>query len=178
MASRLQKVRKVVYKLKAHSNSGFTLAELLIVIVILGILGGIALPRFLPQAERGRVAEAVAMLSAIRKGQEAYKLEKNEYLGITETDDSTATRKKWGYLGISNPNTTDAKSRNFEYTINFANFPSYGGFLVTARRCGSQSWCRSPGGDNAGKIIVLGQDGQWCNSAAVGTAGHPNCPTN
>ena len=54
---------------------GFTLTEVLIVVVILGVLAALALPRFFGQDERGVVAEAVAHLSAIRQAEASWSLE-------------------------------------------------------------------------------------------------------
>ncbi len=48
---------------------GFTLVELLIVVVIVGILATLAIPRFQGHHEHARVAEAMNVLSAMRKGQ-------------------------------------------------------------------------------------------------------------
>ena len=53
-------------------RSGFTLIEILIVLVIIAILGSLAIPRFMGQPEKGRVAEAINILGAIRRGQEIY----------------------------------------------------------------------------------------------------------
>jgi len=100
---------------------GFTLAELLIVIVILGILGGIALPRFFPQAEKGRVAEAIAMLSAIRQGQEAYRLERGFYLDLASGGD-------WKQIGMEDPNDND--NTFFTYKVDASGTT----FTATAKR--------------------------------------------
>ena len=54
---------------------GFTLAEILIVVVLLAVLAAIVLPRYISQKERGIVAEAVAHLSAIRQAEAAWSLE-------------------------------------------------------------------------------------------------------
>lgn len=49
---------------------GFTLAELLIVVIVLGVLAGVAVPKLSRMLETRKTAEAEQMLSAIRMEQE------------------------------------------------------------------------------------------------------------
>ena len=54
-----------------HSgSSGFTLVELMIVVVIVGILSAVALPNFLSQTDKAKATEATTKISALLK--EAY----------------------------------------------------------------------------------------------------------
>ncbi|MDD5005071.1 MAG: prepilin-type N-terminal cleavage/methylation domain-containing protein [Candidatus Omnitrophica bacterium] len=57
---------------KRFPKKGFTLMELIIVIVVIGILVSLAWPTYIKVIEKSRVTEAKNMLSAIRQSQIRY----------------------------------------------------------------------------------------------------------
>lgn len=93
-------------------KKGFTLIELIIVIVVIGILATIALPRYSKVVERARVAEAKSMLSAIRNAQYRYYSQYSNYtddknmLDI-EIDDG----KYFSFSVVSGPDSLATASR-------------------------------------------------------------------
>jgi prepilin-type N-terminal cleavage/methylation domain-containing protein len=54
------------------TRKGFTLVELAVVIVIIGVLAAFGVPRFLKSVERSKASESFAFLSAVRGAQERY----------------------------------------------------------------------------------------------------------
>jgi prepilin-type N-terminal cleavage/methylation domain-containing protein len=56
-----------------RQKSGFTLLELLMVVIIIAILAAIALPQFIRAAEKARAAEAIQVLSALRGSEFRFK---------------------------------------------------------------------------------------------------------
>jgi len=60
-------------------SKGFTLIEVLIVVIILGILATLAIPQFGKMRKRARLAEAWAGLGAVRTAQAVYFMEQDKY---------------------------------------------------------------------------------------------------
>ena len=63
---------------------GFTLLELLVVILIIGLLTGIVAPRFMSQISRSEVTTTRAQLDSFRKALEAYRIDNGRYPTTTE----------------------------------------------------------------------------------------------
>lgn len=60
-------------------QSGFTLLELLVVILIIGLLTGIVAPRFLGQVSRSETTAARAQMDAFDKALQAYRLDTGRF---------------------------------------------------------------------------------------------------
>jgi len=72
-ASLLQKLNTTSARKKNLLQKGFTLVELMIVIVIVGILSAVALPNFLNQTSKAKATEAKTLAaSAIKEAQVAW----------------------------------------------------------------------------------------------------------
>lgn len=80
---------------------GFTLIELIVVVLIIGVLASISLPSFLNQVNRAKAAEAASYTGTINRAQQAYRLENNDFADSLEE------------LAIGIPQQTS----NFEYSI-------------------------------------------------------------
>ena len=70
--SRLQLALIKRKKSKNALQKGFTLVELLIVVVILGVLSSVALPAFLNQTDKARISAARASVTAAAKACEVF----------------------------------------------------------------------------------------------------------
>ena len=64
---------------KKHNKFGFTLIELMIVVVIIGILASMATPRFMRTSVKAKQSEAKLNLKQIYTMENAYRQEKDTY---------------------------------------------------------------------------------------------------
>ena len=77
-----------------RENRAFTLIELIVVIVVVGVLAGLAVPRFSNTIEKSRIAEAINILATLRDAQEVYKLENSAYTATVTNLDVTIPASK------------------------------------------------------------------------------------
>jgi prepilin-type N-terminal cleavage/methylation domain-containing protein len=97
---------------------GFTLLELLAVIIVIGILAAIALPNFTPMKEKALDKESQASLRLILAAQKIYRMENAFYFPHTtyggavdntvinqnlKLELPTVATRAWDYTGTSDP---------------------------------------------------------------------------
>ena len=105
--------------MKSRSKSGFTLVEILIVVVILGILAAIVIPQFSQASTEARVSSVKSNLQIVRSQIELYKIQHGDTLPA-----GTATEL------VTRP-TTKTNSDGDAYTaaMEAAGDPSYGPYM-------------------------------------------------
>ena len=74
-----QSKRKTVQRRRRKAEQGFTLVELMVVIVIIGLLATIVVINVLPLGDKGRITKAKADISSIQGALDLYKLQNGSY---------------------------------------------------------------------------------------------------
>ena len=67
-----------------NRNSGFTLLELLVVIVIIGLLAGYVAPRYFSQVGKSEIQVAHAQIDALEKALDQFRLDHRRYPSAEE----------------------------------------------------------------------------------------------
>jgi type IV pilus assembly protein PilA len=95
-------------------EKGFTLVELMIVIVIVGILSSVALPNFLSQSAKAKITEPLGKISAGLKQAQSLWVETGTFADVTCDDigftavASVFTENDWTYTCTPEPNNGDS----------------------------------------------------------------------
>ena len=121
-----------VKPVSAARRKGFTLVELAVVIVIIGVLAAFGVPKFLNSVERSKAAEAFAYLAALRTAEERYQAKEGVYTEDVSKLDITMQPPKYftpGTISVTNTGTNPnwtctltriaASSSKGAYTVTF-----------------------------------------------------------
>ena len=121
--------------LSSKSRKGFTLVELAVVIVIIGVLAAFGVPRFLVSVERSKAAEAFGYLSAVRDSQERYQAQNGTYASDLTALDITQSAPT--YFSVGTCTTTDT---TWSCTLTRSGATAgYGAYTVTFTQNGFES---------------------------------------
>ncbi|MEW6050789.1 MAG: type II secretion system protein [Candidatus Zixiibacteriota bacterium] len=100
-----------------HNRKGFTLIELMIVVVIIGILAALAIPRFMQASSKAKQSEAKQILKQIYTMQHAYRQANPTY------GDAGATAvggQQFPQIGVE-----IQASANYSYNMSVANATNF-----------------------------------------------------
>ena len=119
-------------------NRGFTLLELLVVVVIIGLLAGYVAPKYFSQVGKSEIQVAKAQIDAFDKALDQYRLDTRRYptteMGLKALVEKPVSEPQWGgpYLRKAVP--LDPWGRPYVY--------------------------RAPGAKGEYEVLSYGKDGQ------------------
>jgi len=158
----------MVYALRNNTTgrsglSGFTLIEMLITVVVLGILAAIAIPNYTDYITKARRSDATINLSRIAALQEKFFTQ----CGFYAANFGAAQSCTVPAAGTLNASLTGAATTDGYYTIAVAAGPTgtlASSYTLTATPAGTQATrdilrCATIGLDSAGAKIATGTDG-------------------
>jgi len=138
-----------------QKEKGFTLIELLIVVAIIGIVAGIAIPRFLGARTVARVTRAFADMRTIADGLEMYFTDENKYpTALTDADLAT-------YITSIPKDPFDGDDGPYRYYVNDDTTPTM--------------WLIVSNGPDLESDVTIAGDAEWDDFTTVaGELGGPN----
>lgn len=118
------------------STRGFTLLELMIVVVIVGVLASIALPAYQGQVRKSNRSAAQQFMQDVATKEQQIMMDRRSYVGVAATADfgNSPSASPPG-VGLAAPSTTTGKY-DFSVTVTTGTPPT---FTITAAPLNSQT---------------------------------------
>ena len=122
-------------KTKTANKRAFTLTELLIVVIVIGVLSAVTLPKFNRVIENRKVTEAEEMMSAVRTEQERRcTLDQNYTTNFDSLSDVIASANTKNYTYSLQSQGISAKSNSGDYTLKILSYED-GSYCCTGEGC-------------------------------------------
>src|SRR5437899_5280534 len=93
--------KKPQYNIRNHKSLGFTLIELMVVLVIAAVLIGLALPAYQQYVYKSRRADATVAIRNIQLTEEKYRANNTTYGTVTDLGISSATTAGYYTLAVT-----------------------------------------------------------------------------
>jgi prepilin-type N-terminal cleavage/methylation domain-containing protein len=122
----------VLGTVRRPTRRGFTLVELAVVVVIIGVLAAFGVPRFLQSVERSKASEAFAYLGAVRTAQERYHAREGTYADALTKLDIQSAAPKYFTIGTISQGSTSSLEDSWQLTLTrTGSSAGYGAYTVT-----------------------------------------------
>jgi prepilin-type N-terminal cleavage/methylation domain-containing protein len=113
-------------------RKGFSLVELSVVVIIIGVLAAFGIPRMLKSVERSKAAEAFKYLASVRASQERFQAREGTY--AVELSDLDVEQSPPKYFSVGTVAAGDSGSLEDSWTLTLTRLGAsagYGAYTVT-----------------------------------------------
>ena len=119
-------------RLATSRQCGFTLVELAVVIIVIGVLAAFAVPRFRDSVERSKASEAFNYLSSVRAAQERFAARQGTYSDDLTTLDIQMSDPQYFAVGTVEPGISGSLEDSWSLTLTrMGASAGYGDYSVT-----------------------------------------------
>lgn len=115
-------MQRPTIRLSAARNRGFTLIEIMVVVVILGILAAVVVPRIMDRPDDARIAKARQDVRALQSALELYRLDNYQYPSSQQGLEALVSKpsgdpppRNWKPGGYINSLPTDPWGNPYQY---------------------------------------------------------------
>ena len=104
-------------RLSVSRQCGFTLVELAVVIIVIGVLAAFAVPRFRDSVERSKASEAFNYLSSVRAAQERFVARQGTYADDISRLDIQMSEPQYFSVGTIEAGTSGSLEDSWSLTL-------------------------------------------------------------
>jgi general secretion pathway protein G len=115
---RMKNVRSATNRPAAYAQRGFTLVELLLVLMILALIGGLVLPGIIGKAEGAKVKAAASQVSRLSMAVESYYLDTGTTPdALQQLVENSGNDKGWNGPYVKPSSLKDPWGKEYEYVF-------------------------------------------------------------